>query len=153
MTTLSGQLGKDLQRGGYRLTASRKIILDIFRYGSRPLSAEDIYLAIRAENKNVGLTTIYRALDSLVKANIVRKFAVNTERALYELAGKQACEHHHHLVCRKCDLLIDYKDFCEEEVRLIKRIEELVAKRHSFEIHDHQLSFVGICNRCQKEKK
>ena len=147
------QFEKKFRQGGYRLTSSRRIILDILRSGARPLSVDDVYLAIKAKKENVGLTTIYRAVNGLVKAGLLRKIVSSADQFRYELSGGQACDHHHQLVCRKCDRLTEYKDFSSEEIRLIERIEKLVSVKHDFVVDDHQLCFIGICKRCQKMRK
>ena len=147
------QFEKKFRQGGYRLTSSRRIILDILHCGSKPLSVDDIYLAIKAKKENVGLTTIYRAVNGLVKAGLLRKIVSSADQFRYELSGGRACDHHHQLVCRKCDLLTEYKDFSREEIRLIERIEKLVSEKHDFEVDDHQICFMGICKQCRKGNK
>jgi len=150
MKNSRAQFEKRFRQGGYRLTSSRRVILDILHSGAKPLSADDIYLAIRAKNKNVGLTTIYRAVNGLVKASLLRKIVTSADQFRYELVGERTCEHHHQLVCRKCDSLIEYKNFSAEEIQLIERIEKLVSDKHDFAIDDHQICFIGICKRCKK---
>jgi Fur family transcriptional regulator, ferric uptake regulator len=135
---------------GLRITAARKIIVDILSKSSQHLSAEDIFFMVRGINPSVGFATVYRTLDLLTNMGIVQKFGFGDGRARYELMGGQNKEsHHHHLVCTKCREIINYTDFIEEEKELVEKTEEALARRHHFEIKNHIIHFYGLCANCQ----
>jgi len=135
---------------GYRLTTPRKLILEEMEKAGRQLGADELYLSLNRKGRGVGLATIYRAVDHLTRAGIVRKLSLGAERCVFELMGEGTCGHHHNLMCRKCRRVIAYSDFSKEEVSLIRRLEGLVAKRHKFRVEDHQISFTGLCSSCAK---
>jgi len=113
------------------------------------LSAEDIYGKIHDRHPNVGPTTIYRTLDMLVQAGLVFKFDFGDGKARYELReGPKGAHHHHHLVCTSCKRIIDYTDFIDEELELLKRTEVGLSKRYGFRIEDHLIQFYGLCAEC-----
>ncbi|MCM8813751.1 MAG: transcriptional repressor [Candidatus Omnitrophica bacterium] len=142
-----------LQGCGYRVTAGREAILDILSKSAGHLSAEDIYLKIHARDANVGLTTIYRTLDVLSDVGMVSKLDFGDGRARYELAeGPQGARHHHHLVCTACNKVIDYTDFIEEEVELLKQTEKGLEKKYDFHITGHVIQFYGLCRACSEGK-
>lgn len=143
------ELCKKFKGQGYRLTGPRAQILKVLSQSSRHLCVDGIYLAIRKKGGNVGMTTIYRAVDSLARAGIVRKMSLADGRTYYERIDKKEPGHHHHLICRKCQRVMDYSDFVNEEVSLIKKLETLVSNAHRFRIDDHQISFTGLCQSCQ----
>ncbi|MFA5033762.1 MAG: transcriptional repressor [bacterium] len=143
-------LEEKVRSKGCRLTVPRRIIFDILNSTSKHLSAEDIYFIIHKKNPNIGLTTIYRTLDMLVKIGTLNKFDFGDGHSRYELVGGLNKQHHHHLICTKCSKILDYTDFIEEEIKLVKATEEELSRKYKFEIKDHVFQFYGICDRCNK---
>ncbi len=142
---------KRFRRRGLRFTEPRRLILDILNGTNEHLSAEEIYLAVHKKYPGIGLTTVYRTLDLLVEMGLVHQFQFGDGRSRYELIhnpGKPG--HHHHLVCSRCKRIIDYDDFVEEEVELIRKVEEALAKKHDFSIEGHLIQFYGICRECRE---
>jgi len=142
-----------LQGCGYRLTMSRQVILDILNKTSRHLSAEEVYLAAKKVYPAIGLTTIYRTLEILVDMGVVFKSNFGDGRARYELVASQNKEehHHHHLVCISCNRVVDYTDFINEEIELLKKTEKSLSKKYNFKINSHLIQFYGLCDKCKKE--
>jgi len=54
---------------------------------------------MQREGQSIGLTTVYRALQSLVNDKIVDILRREDGEAIYRLCGNG---HHHHLVCKGC---------------------------------------------------
>ncbi|MEW6163346.1 MAG: Fur family transcriptional regulator [Nitrospirota bacterium] len=138
---------------GYRLTIPRKAILDVLSKTTEHLSAEDIYLKVHKTYPAIGLTTVYRTLELLVQTGMIFKFDFGDGRARYELSeGPKSIGHHHHLVCTGCGRIVDYTDFIDDEIELLKRTEEGLSKKYSFKITNHLIQFYGLCERCQNKK-
>ncbi|MBU4259337.1 MAG: transcriptional repressor [Proteobacteria bacterium] len=138
---------------GYRLTIGREAILEVLAKSERHLSAEDIYMKIHPRHPNIGLTTIYRTLDVLSSLGMVYKLDFGDGRARYEFAeGPKGAHHHHHLVCTDCNRVIDYTDFIDEEVELLKQTEEGLSKKYNFKITNHLIQFYGLCEKCSGKK-
>lgn len=140
---------KKLKRDGYRLTKPRSVILKLLNNTSKHVSAEDIYHKVHEKYPNIGLTTVYRTLDLLSELKLVHKFDFGDGRARYELSRGPSAIHHHHLVCKNCGKIVDYKDYMKEEVKMVNKVEELLENRHNFKIDTHQLHFYGICSECR----
>lgn len=139
---------------GYRVTLGREAILHELTNASEHLSAEDIYKRIHSRYPAVGLTTVYRTLEILVNMGIVFKFDFGDGRARYELAeGSKRSTHHHHLVCTQCKRVIDYTDFIDDELALLKRTEKGLSDKYNFAITNHQIHFYGMCSQCKKVNK
>ena len=141
------------QRCGYRLTAGREAILDILSTSEGHLSAEDIYMKVHQKYPNVGLTTIYRTLDVLSHLGMIYKLDFGDGRARYELAeGPEGMHHHHHLVCTVCNKVVDYTDFIDDEVELLRKTEKGLGLKYNFKITNHVIQFYGLCDTCDSKK-
>ena len=135
---------------GFRLTSPREIIISLLRNTDKHLSAEDIYIDTIKINHSIGLTTVYRTLDLFSQIGVVQKFDFGDGRARYELTNNPLKkDHHHHLVCVKCKTIIDYTDFINEELELMKKTEKSLSEKHQFKIFHHTIHFYGMCNNCQ----
>jgi Fur family ferric uptake transcriptional regulator len=138
---------------GYRITAGREAILDILSRSEEHLSAEDIYMKIHPKYPNIGLTTIYRTLDVLSDLGMVSRLDFGDGRARYEIAeGPQGKQHHHHLVCTACHKVIEYTDFIDDEVELLRETEKGLNKKYDFKITNHVIQFYGLCKKCRIKK-
>ncbi|MSV39911.1 MAG: transcriptional repressor, partial [Actinobacteria bacterium] len=62
-------------------------------------SAQEVYRLMQREGESIGLTTVYRSLQSLVSDKIVDVLRRDDGEAIYRLCGGA---HHHHLVCKGC---------------------------------------------------
>lgn len=136
---------------GYKITAGREAILNVLTRAGGHMCAEEIYEKVHTVNPAVGLTTVYRTLDILERVGMVYKFDFGDGRARYELAeGEKGENHHHHLVCTKCNRVIDYTDFIEQEVKLLKETEQGLSKKYNFTITNHLIQFYGTCDKCSR---
>ena len=136
---------------GYKITAGREAILSVLTRADGHMSAEDIYVKVHAVNPAVGLTTVYRTLDILERVGLVYKFDFGDGLARYELAeGEKGENHHHHLVCTKCNRVIDYTDFIDQEVKLLRETEQGLSKKYNFTITNHLIQFYGTCDKCSR---
>ena len=139
------------QQRGLRFTEPRRMILDVLSGTNEHLSAEDIYMRVHQQYPIMGLTTVYRTLDILEKMGVIAKFYFGDGRKRYELVqNSQKPGHHHHMVCINCKQIIDYDDFVEEEVDLLKKVETALARKHRFQITGHVIQFYGLCDECQR---
>jgi len=136
---------------GYRLTLARQAILDVLAKTSKHLSAEEIYLQVHKIYPSSGLSTVYRTLELLVQVGLVFKFDFGDGRARYELIRGQAgkSQHHHHLVCMNCNRVIDYTDFIDDEIELLKKTEKGLSDKYDFKIMKHIIQFHGLCDKCR----
>jgi len=102
-------------------------------------SAQEIYRLMQREGQSIGLTTVYRSLQSLVKAEIVDVLRRDDGEAIYRLCGDT---HHHHLVCKRCG------DTVEIEGGAIEKWAKVVAQEHGFREVGHTAEIFGICAKC-----
>jgi len=132
-----------------RLTAPREAILEFLSKSSKHMSAKEIYASLHGSYPGIGLSTVYRTLDLLARMGIVTKLAIGDGQSRYEFKSKEKDEHHHHLICTNCGKIINYSEFLDEELGLVKKTEERLAKKYNFIIQDHNIEFLGICEKCK----
>ena len=132
-----------------RWTVPREIILDLLSRTSKHMSAKEIYASLYRMYPGAGLTTVYRTLDLLVRMGLINKRTFGDGPSRYEFKSEKKNEHHHHLLCTKCGRIIDYSDFIDEELKLVRKTEETLAKKHNFKVLDHNIEFYGLCEKCQ----
>lgn len=143
-----------LKESNYRLTRPRKVIMDVLRNTSEHLSTEEIYQQVYQVYPAIGLTTVYRTLELFVQVGLVHKFEFGDGKARYEINfGPEATGHHHHLVCVRCKRIIDYSDFVDEELELIRKTERALQSHHDFDIQNHIIEFYGLCGDCRREER
>ena len=89
-----------------RHSQARERIFEHIIASSYHPSAEDIYDALKSENPNLSLGTVYRNLKQLEElGRIVRVTSVN-DRERYDAF----CENHVHFVCMDCGRVIDARE-------------------------------------------
>jgi len=138
---------------GYRVTIPRRIILQVLGNAEKHLSAEEIYLRAYQLYPAIGLTTVYRTLDLLIRNGLVLKVESGEGRARFELAGrKEGVNCHQHLFCMNCRSFIDSSDLTEDEIAVIKKMKEKLYKKYGFTVKSCILQFYGECKNCGKEK-
>ncbi len=136
-----------------RWTVSRQAVLDHLSGKPGHWSAKDIYASLSVDGPGIGLMTVYRTLDLLERTGVVHRIALADGQARYELRPTAKRDHHHHLICTACGRIVDYSDFVSEELDLVRKTEESLARKHGFRILDHNIEFLGLCGKCRHEKE
>ncbi|HDQ25887.1 MAG TPA: transcriptional repressor [bacterium] len=132
---------------GYRMTAGREAVINVLSSTKEHLSADEIFIRARKLNPDIGLTTVYRTLERLSIMGEIHRLDPGDKRARFELAESEK-GHHHHLVCTKCNRIIDYDDFIDDEVKLLSETEKKLSKKYDFKINNHLIQFYGECKEC-----
>ena len=135
-----------------RRTEARNVVLDVLikHQTEGHLATDEIFFLAKKRQPTIGLATVYRTVEGLRRSGLVGAVDPGDGRMRYELQQEGAAGHHHHLICQSCQRIIDYNDFQQEEIRLVKKTQEHLAKQYHYTIIDHQIEFVGICPECQK---
>lgn len=129
----------ELKASGLKATLPRLKILDIFHTSSvRHLSAEDVYKILLADNRDVGLATVYRVLTQFEQAGLLSRNHFETGKAVFEL---NEGSHHDHLVCLDCSRV---EEFYDEE---IEKRQHKIALERGFEIAEHALALYAHCTK------
>jgi Fur family transcriptional regulator, ferric uptake regulator len=130
-----------IKQAGLKVTAPRLKILSVLEASDkRHLSAEDVYRMLLSNGEDIGLATVYRVLTQFEGAGLVCRHHFETGQSVFEL---NRGGHHDHLVCVKCDKVVEFME------PAIEHRQEAIAKEHGFTLEDHSLVIYGICPDCQ----
>lgn len=119
------------------MTKYAQQILDIINSSSDHLTAEQIYLRLKASNSKVVLATVYNNLNLLYEQDKIRKVSVEGYPDRYDKTVK-----HDHLVCKKCGAL---SDIC------LSDLTALLQEQISEEIISYDLKVNYICPSCRSK--
>jgi Fur family ferric uptake transcriptional regulator len=127
-----------------RATVQGSAVRSVLAEGAGFASAQDIHAALRLQGKPVGLSTVYRHLQSLAEQGVADVIQSPDGEATYRYCGETTSSHHHHLVCRKCGHT--------EEVtaRAIEHWAAEIASKFDFSDVDHTVEIFGTCARCRR---
>lgn len=126
-------------RAPQRMTRQRAAVGDILSEVSEFRSAQEIHDELRHKGDAIGLTTVYRTLQSMVETGEVD--AIRT--AVGETAYRRCSDgHHHHLVCRSCGRTVEVSG------PAVETWASRVAAEHGFRDVSHDLEIFGTCSQC-----
>ncbi|HEX4065622.1 MAG TPA: transcriptional repressor [Acidobacteriaceae bacterium] len=97
-------MGKAVTVRDKRQTRQKAAIRQAFVEADRPLSPEEALEGAQQRHSTLGIATVYRNLQALVKEGWLQAVEVPGDSTHYEVAGK---EHHHHFQCNVCGKLYD----------------------------------------------
>ena len=100
-------------------------------------SAQDVHARLRAAGTRIGLTTVYRALQSMADTGEVDVLRQPDGESVYRRCSTP--RHHHHLVCRKCGRTV------EVDGPAVERWADKVAAEHGFSEVEHTVEVFGTC--------
>ncbi|AUH43080.1 MULTISPECIES: Fur family transcriptional regulator [unclassified Streptomyces] len=108
-------------------------------------SAQELHDMLRHRGESVGLTTVYRTLQSLADAGDVDVLRTTEGEAVYRRCSTG--EHHHHLVCRVCGKAV------EVDGPAVERWAESIASEHGFVDVAHTVEVFGTCAECAAQAR
>ena len=107
------------------------------------ISGQELHRRLHEGEFSMGLTTVYRNLQALVKQGLVRSRNLPTGEVLYAPVDRDI----HHLTC------VD----CGQTQRLngcpVKDIKFPESEGQSFELLFHTLEFFGLCEHCFQRQR
>ncbi len=116
-------------------------LLNELKKCSDELSGQELHRQLHQSEKAMGLTTVYRNLQSLVKQGLIRSRHLPNGEVLYAPVERDI----HHLTCVSCG----------ETTRLqgcpVKTMDVPQKNTKKFELLFHTLEYFGLCQNCSQE--
>ena len=119
-----------------RQTNQKEVILEVIAEMNHP-TADEILTRIEKKYGAFSKATLYRNLAKFVEDGKLDRVALNDAAVRYEIAG----DFHYHLACERCGKI--------ENLMLPSPL-GFPSEMLGYKIDAHELTFYGICPKCQK---
>jgi Fur family transcriptional regulator, ferric uptake regulator len=130
-----------LSAAGHKRGGARRALLELLEAQRCALTAVEIEDALREAERRVSRASIYRILDELEQLRLVQRVETGQAMVRYERVCAQD-EHHHHLVCDGCGLVMPFSDEALEQA-----ISSL-SRRVPLTVSEHEIVLRGSCSDC-----
>ena len=131
-----------LGAAGHKRGGARRAVLELLEGQTCALTAMEIEDALRSERRKVSRASVYRILEELERLRLVQRVETGQAMVRYERVCDSE-EHHHHLVCDSCGLVMPFSDDALERAidKLSERVPLAVVSEHEIVLH-------GACREC-----
>jgi Fe2+ or Zn2+ uptake regulation protein len=132
-----------LHENGYRLTGSRRAVVEIVASSKRALSPLELFDMARARYSGLGLVTVYRTLEKLEELELIQR--------VHQPQGCQAfiaafTGHQHMILCSSCGKV---EFFAGDN---LEPLMQTIVEKTGYQIVEHWLQLFGTCSDCQNDK-
>ncbi|MDC0394715.1 transcriptional repressor [Alphaproteobacteria bacterium] len=118
---------------GIRLTAQRTLIIETLLNSDDHPDADLVYRRAVEQDQSISLPTVYRTLNLLDDAGIVKKINMNDGKARFESVR----EDHDHLIDADNGHI---HEFYNQE---LKQMLNQIAEKMGYEVIDHRIEIIG----------
>lgn len=134
-----------LKNHGFRLTQSRKTVINVLDKAKVPLSPYEIQKLLQQDKVGLNHVTIYRVLDLLCSLNLAHRVITKGGFMKCTLGDKEGC--HRYMICRACGSVAEFSDSS------LCRRENAVAEKLGFYAEQHITEFTGLCAKCRRSHR
>lgn len=127
------------------MTRAQRAVLAVLETEPAFLSAQAVHARLRDGGEQVGLTSVYRALQALATGGAVDAVRTPDGEVTYRLCATE--RHHHHLTCRNCGATV------EVEAPNVERWIGSVAEANGYRPDRHTVEITGTCARCLRRER
>ena len=138
---LANALGR-LKESGYKRTNARRTILEILCQHDNHLTSTEVLEQVRLVDSSIGRASVFRTLELLTELTIIRPTYLRPGAPHYIIMPSTG--HHAHIICPKCNNIIELDD-CKIEESL-----QNIAKKHKVQVSGHLLELYGKCQNCSE---
>lgn len=122
------------------LTKNQQLILKTFELHPEHLTAQQTYAYLHQDYPKIGLATVYRTLDSLVKLGKLQRLVGLEETVHYD----HRLDAHAHFFCASCHKVMDL------DAGLVPALSKAELARHlGCVCHSIELDVHGVCSECK----
>jgi len=129
-----------LRAQGERLTIQRRLVIEALCERGEHLTVQAIQARLEGQGYAVTETTVYRILQWLKDRGVVAQTDLGRSGVVYQIIDR---EPHHHLVCLRCNRVIDLDDAVMETLR------QRLRSDYDFEPRIDHMAIFGVCRDCR----
>ena len=118
------------------VTAQREAIVEQFLRTRDHVSIDELLTKVRKRQPRVGYATVYRTLKLLVDSGLAVERQFGDGQARFEVVG----DHHDHLICVKCGLILEFED---DEIEMLQ--DKIADRLGGFTVLRHRHELYGLC--------
>ena len=134
-----------LAAAGRKRGGARRALLELLDGEECALTALELEEALRERSsRRVSRASVYRILDELERLGLVQRVETGQAMVRYERVCEHE-EHHHHLVCDECGVVMPFSD--PELERAISSLSERVP----LAVSEHEIVIHGACRDCSQQ--
>ncbi len=140
-------LMKELAAQGVRMTAQRRLLVEIIQNARRHLDAAKLLELAQKQEPEIDRATVYRTLALLKDRGLIDELDLmhlEGEKHYYEARTNRD---HCHMACFRCGAIMEFVS------TLFEKLKREMAKQSDFQIRVVRLEVGGYCQKCRKEGK
>jgi Fur family transcriptional regulator, ferric uptake regulator len=130
-----------LTAAGHKRGGARRAVIELLDGQTCALTAVEIEDALRGERRRVSRASVYRILDELERLGLVQRVETGQAMVRYERVCEHE-EHHHHLVCDECGVVMPFSD------KALESAIETLSERVPLRVSEHEIVLHGSCQDC-----
>ncbi len=135
-----------LTRVGQRHTKQRRAILELIAAAARPVSVPEL---LGEDGSGVSQSSLYRNLVVLEGVGVLQRVTGAGHHDRFELSEALSGQHHHHLTCTACGLVVDIPADPDVEAAVALEASRIAAQLSAF-VTGHSLDLYGRCADCSR---
>lgn len=121
-----------------KFSKQREMILQqVKNYPIHP-TAEQVYTALKKDNPNLSLGTVYRNLNMLSDMGILLKLHIADGSDRFD--GRT--DNHYHMICTKCERVYDV------ELNSLDGLADIIYSKDGHRLSRITLNLSGVCREC-----
>jgi Fur family ferric uptake transcriptional regulator len=134
-----------LAAAGHKRGGARRAVVELLDNQRCALTAVEIEDALRGggaeERRQVSRASVYRILEELERLRLVQRVETGQAMVRYERVCEHE-EHHHHLVCDECGVVMPFSD------KALESAIETLSARVPLKVSEHEIVLHGSCRDC-----
>lgn len=124
-----------------RRTRQRAAVTSVLSGVDEFRTAQQVHEALKVQGDAVGLTTVYRTLQTMADAGDLDVIRTPEGEGAYRRCSRG---HHHHLVCRSCGRTVEISG------EGVEQWAAAMAAEHGFSQLHHEWEIFGLCSACRQ---
>lgn len=128
-----------------RYTANRRSVVEALLTLPGPATIAELL----SNGHGLAQSSTYRNLVVLEEVGVVHRIVTSDDHARFELTEAITGQHHHHLICDKCGVIIDITLDPTVEAALERSLSHAAAANRFRGVH-HRVDLVGACRTCEE---